>query len=42
VPIEGTQETIMRTTGHTSTPTVRGYIDDGELFRDPAPKYLGS
>ena len=35
------ERTIMRTTGHTSTQTVRGYIDDGELFSDPASKYLG-
>jgi len=31
----------MRTTGHTSTQTVRRYIEDGELFSDPASKYLG-
>ena len=35
------ERTIMRTTGHTSTQTVRGYIEDGELFSDPASKYLG-
>jgi integrase len=35
------ERTIMRTTGHTSTQTVRGYIDDAELFTDPASSYLG-
>ena len=35
------ERTIMRTTGHTSTLTVRGYIEEGELFRDPASSYLG-
>ena len=35
------ERTIMRTTGHTSTQTVRGYIEDGELFTDPASQYLG-
>ena len=35
------ERTIMRTTGHTSTQTVRGYIEDGELFSNPASKYLG-
>lgn len=35
------ERTIMRTTGHTSAATVRGYIEDGELFSDPASKYLG-
>ena len=34
------ERTIMRTTGHTSTQTVRGYIEDGALFSDPAAKYL--
>jgi integrase len=33
--------TIMRTTGHTSTETVRGYIEEAALFTDPASKYLG-
>ena len=36
-----TERTIMRTTGHTSTTTVRGYIEDAELFTNPASKYLG-
>jgi integrase len=36
-----TERTIMRTTGHTNTATVRGYIDDAELFTDPASAYLG-
>jgi len=31
----------MRTTGHTSADTVRGYIEDGALFTDPASGYLG-
>jgi site-specific recombinase XerD len=35
------ERTIMRTTGHTSAATVQGYIEDGELFSDPASKYLG-
>lgn len=35
------ERTIMRTTGHTSTATVRGYIEDSELFTDPASGYLG-
>jgi site-specific recombinase XerD len=35
------ERTIMRTTGHTSTTTVRGYIEAGELFTDPASGYLG-
>lgn len=35
------ERTIMRTTGHTSVETVRSYIDDAELFTDPASKYLG-
>lgn len=35
------ERTIMRTTGHTSTATLRGYIADGELFSDPASSYLG-
>ncbi|MGH9178295.1 MAG: site-specific integrase, partial [Acidimicrobiales bacterium] len=34
------ERTIMRTTGHTSTATVRAYVEDGELFSDPASKYL--
>ena len=34
------ERTIMRTTGHTSTATVRGYVEDGELFSDPASRYL--
>ena len=36
-----TERTIMRTTGHTSITTVRGYIEDAELFTNPASKYLG-
>jgi integrase len=36
-----TERTIMRTTGHTTTATVRGYIDAAELFTDPASAYLG-
>ena len=35
------ERTIMRTTGHTSVETVRSYIDDAELFTDPASKDLG-
>ena len=35
------ERTIMRTTGHTSVETVRSYIDDAELFTDPASRYLG-
>ena len=35
------ERTIMRTTGHTSIETLRGYIDDAELFTDPAARYLG-
>jgi len=35
------ERTIMRTTGHTSAATVRGYIEDSELFTDPASGYLG-
>lgn len=35
------ERTIMATTGHTSTATLRGYIADGELFSDPASSYLG-
>ena len=35
------ERTIMRTTGHTSIETVRSYIDDAELFTDPAARYLG-
>jgi len=34
------ERTIMRTTGHTSTTTLRGYVEDGELFADPASRYL--
>ncbi|MGH9156785.1 MAG: tyrosine-type recombinase/integrase, partial [Acidimicrobiales bacterium] len=34
------ERTIMRTTGHTSTATLRGYVEDGELFVDPASRYL--
>ena len=37
----GPRSTIMRTTGHTAIQTVRGYIEDGELFSDPVSKYLG-
>jgi len=35
------ERTIMGTTGHTSTDTVRGYIDDAQLFTDPSSSYLG-
>ena len=35
------ERTIMATTGHTSVETMRGYIDDAELFADPASGYLG-
>jgi len=35
------ERTIMATTGHTSIETLRGYIDDAELFTDPASAYLG-
>lgn len=35
------ERTIMRTTGHTHIATVRGYVDDGTLFTDPASGYLG-
>ncbi len=35
------ERAIMRTTGHASTQTVRGYIEEGELFTDPASGYLG-
>ncbi len=31
---------IMATTGHHSIETIRGYIDDAELFTDPASRYL--
>jgi hypothetical protein len=31
----------MKTTGHTSVETVRGYVADGRLFADPASGYLG-
>jgi hypothetical protein len=31
----------MGTTGHTSVETVRGYIDDAQLFSDPSSSYLG-
>ena len=34
------ERTIMRTTGHTSTATLRGYVEEGELFKDPASGYL--
>lgn len=34
------EHTIMRTTGHTSTATLRSYVEDGELFSDPASRYL--
>jgi integrase len=36
-----TERTIMATTGHRSTRTVRGYIEDGQLFDDPSSSYLG-
>ena len=35
------ERTIMGTTGHTSVETVRGYIDDAQLFADPSSSYLG-
>ncbi len=35
------ERTIMRTTGHTSTRTVRSHIDDSDLFDDNASRYLG-
>lgn len=35
------ERTSMATTGHTSIETLRGYIDDAELFTDPASAYLG-
>lgn len=35
------EATIMRTTGHTSTATLRGYVEEAELFSDPASSYLG-
>jgi len=31
----------MATTGHTSVEALRGYIDDAQLFSDPASSYLG-
>jgi hypothetical protein len=39
---DGASETaIMRQTGHRSLVVVRGYIRDGELFRDAASAKLG-
>lgn len=38
---QASEAVIMRTTGHTSTATVRGYIEQGELFSDPSSSYLG-
>jgi len=35
------ERTIMATTGHRSIRTVRGYIEDGQLFDDPSSSYLG-
>lgn len=35
------ERTIMATTGHRSTRTVRSYIEDGQLFDDPSGSYLG-
>jgi integrase len=35
------ERTIMRTTGHTATETLRGYITDAEIFTDPGSGYLG-
>jgi integrase len=35
------ERTIMRTTGHTATETLRGYITDAEILTDPASGYLG-
>jgi len=34
------ERTIMRTTGHTATATLRTYIEDAEEFTDPASAYL--
>ena len=34
------ERTIMRATGHTATETLRGYIEEGEQFSDPASGYL--
>lgn len=35
------ERTIMATTGHTSTDTLRGYVEEAEQFTDPASGYLG-
>lgn len=35
------ERTIMRTTGHTATDTLRSYITEAEEFSDPASGYLG-
>jgi integrase len=35
------ERTIMATTGHRSTRTVRTYIEAGQLFDDPSGRYLG-
>lgn len=35
------ERTIMATTGHRSTRTVRAYIEDGQLFENPSGSYLG-
>jgi site-specific recombinase XerD len=35
------ERTIMATTGHRSTRTVRTYIEEGRLFDDPSGRYLG-
>jgi site-specific recombinase XerD len=35
------ERTIMATTGHRSTRTVRTYIEEGQLFDDPSGRYLG-
>lgn len=35
------ERTIMRTTGHTATDTLRSYITEAEEFTDPASGYLG-
>jgi site-specific recombinase XerD len=34
------ERTIMRTTGHTATATLRSYIEAAEVFTDPASAYL--
>ena len=39
-PYRRPERTITRTTGHTSVETLKSYIDDAELFTDPASSYL--